>query len=261
MNPLFMMAMAMAMSNRTNAVSTAQTVLGAADGLGQAGRLAVSLVRQRNDEQSRLLEARETGKQLVDLLVENRVASIDGARFPALKKAIEAAMPPSTSVGGMAMGVVSAPRNSNVIALSSGSPMPLPAPSATKHVEPHTPVDPKYALSVVSGNVQGSVRVEAAAASAAAQAGAEAAAAIEAAASATQIAAKAADEANAAAAAAQAAPGDAGLAAKAVDAKKKADAAAAAAAELEGKAHTARAVAHTAKHAVAEIRAMLASWC
>jgi hypothetical protein len=260
MNPLFMMAMAMSMSNRSNAVSTAQTVLGAADGLGQSGRLAVGLVRQRNEEQAQLLADRETGQQLVDLLVEHKITSVDLTRYPALKKAVDAAMPASSTGSGMVMGGAAA-NGTGVVALSSGNAVNQSAPGPMTHIDPHTPVDPKYALSVVSGNVQGSVRVEAAASAAAAQASADARAAVEASEAAQQAARAAADEASAAVAAAAAAPGDAGLASKAVEAKKKAEVTVAFAADLESKAHTARAVAHTAKHAVAELRAMLASWC
>jgi hypothetical protein len=266
MNPLIMMAMAMAMSNRSNAASTAQTVLGAADGLGQTGRMAIGLVRQRNEEQARELETRETGQQLVELLREHKITTVDLTKYPALKKSIDAALPPvgvaSTRSGHMhgAPAPAAAVGQGNVVSIVPSN-TPAPAHGAVKRLEPHEPVDQRYVLSVVSGNVQGSMRVSAAADAAAAQAKAEAEAAIAAAAVAQATSAKAAEDAAAAAAAAKAAPADQALADKATAAKKKADEAAAAATEAEAKAHGARATAHTASHAAKELREMLSHWC
>lgn len=267
MNPLIMMAMAMTMSNRSNAASTAQTVLGASDGLGQSGRLAVGLVRQRNDEQARYLETRETGQQLVELLREHKITTVDLTNYPALKKSIDAALPAGGTTSASAAHMHGAPAptaaaaHGNVVSIAPGTALTVSHGVDIKRVEPHVPVDPKYALSVASGNVQGSVRVSAAADAAAAQARADADAAIAAAAVAQATAAKAAEDATTAVAAAKPAPGDQALADKATAAKKKADEAAAAAVEAEAKAHAARATAHTASHAAKELREMLSRWC
>lgn len=251
MNPMMMMAMAVAMSHRSNSSSTVQTVLGASDSLGQTGRLAIGMVRQRTEEQDRDLADRRVGKELLALLDANQVDPATLEKYPALKRVAllggaVAAAPAANTAPHAHAGVVAAPAST---------------PNRLAGLQPRSPVDPRYAVAVRAGNVAGIERLAIAADAAAAEATRDAVAAEAAAHKAETDAKAAADIAAAAECEAQKDQANAALAAKAAEAKKKSDEAALVADIARSMALRSRATADVMTHAAKDLKARLAAEC
>jgi hypothetical protein len=261
MNNMMMMAMAIGMSHKSNATSTVQTILGASDNLGQTGRLAVGMIRQRSDEQDREASDRRLGKEVLALLEANRLGPQVLEKYPGLARVVALATPTAATTTKAAANV--APAHAH------GTPAPAAASPPAQHSQAqglgamplHGQVDDKFVMAVRAGNVAGLDRLARSADVAAQEATAEAAVAAAAAVAAETTAKADADACDAAQKEADKNPGKADVLAAAVAAKKKAGETAAAAERARSDAHRAEATAHAMRHAAKDLKIRLAAEC
>lgn len=98
MNEMLMVAMAAMATNPKNGAATAQTILGASDGVPQVGRMALGMMQQQNHEAQRVNDLRAVGRELLSLVPDRAdLPKIDFAKLPFLKRALELAEPGVTT--------------------------------------------------------------------------------------------------------------------------------------------------------------------
>ncbi|MBC8073415.1 MAG: hypothetical protein IAG13_34160 [Deltaproteobacteria bacterium] len=250
---MMMMAMAMGMSHRSNATSTVQTILGASDNLGQTGRLAVGMIRQRSDEQDRESSDRKLGKEVVALLDAHKLDPKVLEPYPGLKRVAALASPTHAANVGHTHGTT--------------TPAGAPTPTMQDHAHglgslvPHAPVEDKFAMAVRAGNFAGLDRLARSADLAAQDATAEAAVAVAAAVAAEATAKAEADAYDVAQKESDKNPGKADVLAAVATAKKKSTEADATAERARSDAHRAEATAHAMRHATKDLKVRLAAEC
>lgn len=253
MNTMMMMAMAVAMSRRSNSSSTVQTILGASDSLGQSGRLAVGILRQRTDEQERAAADKKVGQELLALLDAHKIPVEELAKYPSLQRVattagVVVATTPTTAAGAMqphshVIGTV-APTSTALVQFTGG-----------------TGGDAKYVMAERAGTFDGLARITAAADVAVERAQlevAEAQAKVEKAEADAKLAQQAAEKADAEA---KANAGDAARQERAVEAKKKAEEAEGHAEKTRVHLHRLTAIATAMRSAADQLRTELAEVC
>jgi hypothetical protein len=261
MNMMMMMAMAVAMSHRSNASSTVQTVLGASDSLGQTGRLAVGMIRQRSDEQERAAADKRVGQELLALLTAAKIPVSALTEYPSLQRVATAAGAVIQPAPAATTGQIVAHSHTTPILVSSQSLSPLANKTALSTYVGPINGDAKYVMAERAGTFDGLARMTGAADHAAAHASQELKDAQAKLVSAEAEASAAHSVSDKAEAEAKAAPADVGKQEKAAEAKKKCE-------ELEGIAEKARvhvhrlqAIATSMRSAADTLRAELAEVC